>query len=117
MTVIIIMLMIILNDDNTDRYSDGDNGDDDGNIDKNNDNNNLLLVSGQYYYMEATDVQPGTSHRMYTPWFDPDKGPYQLSFWYHMQGTDVGDLKVYPLLANGSIGEAVVHMPAGEYIG
>lgn len=53
-----------------------------------------LFCTGKYLYMEASDRSPGDKAIVSTDYLRGGQ-PVCVSFWYHMNGADTGDLSVY----------------------
>ena len=70
--------------------------------------------SGSYYYVESSwPNYPNKTLITYTPTFDVSSTPGQvLSFWYHMYGTEMGDLEIGVLDNNGY---TVLDIKSGNY--
>jgi len=70
--------------------------------------------SGMYYYVESSYPNyPNKTLITYTPTFDVSATPGKvLSFWYHMYGTEMGDLEIGVLDNNGY---TVLDVKSGNY--
>ena len=69
-----------------------------------------MYVSGSYIYIEASQRKPGERARLLSSWMEPNE-TICLQFWYHMHGSDIGNLSVY-LKTNQS--ESLVWRLSGE---
>lgn len=69
-----------------------------------------MYVSGSYIYIEASQRKPGERARLLSSWMEPNE-TICLQFWYHMHGSNIGNLSVY-LKTNQS--ESLVWRLSGE---
>ena len=69
-----------------------------------------MYISGSYIYIEASQRKPGERARLLSSWMEPNE-TICLQFWYHMHGSDIGNLSVY-LKTNQS--ESLVWRLSGE---
>ena len=54
------------------------------------------MIVGNYALLEATDIDPGTLFTLQSAVLSNFKeAPYLVTFWYHIFGSDVSELKVY----------------------
>ncbi|KAM7440722.1 hypothetical protein ABFA07_010120 [Porites harrisoni] len=65
---------------------------------------------GSYIYIEASQRKPGERARLLSSWMEPNE-TICLQFWYHMHGSNIGNLSVY-LKTNQS--ESLVWRLSGE---
>lgn len=58
-------------------------------------------------YLESTSSNEGDTAILISPRFQKEVGECQLSFFYHMQGENIGQLSVHLILQPGVLGEPV----------
>ena len=53
-----------------------------------------ISFSGSYIFIEASGRKPGEVARLLSGWIGANE-TVCVQFWYHMHGSDIGDLNIY----------------------